>query len=132
MRLRLDFTLNSHLVPFPPLDRILGCVKLTLPSPGVGEVGMLAVAEDARRRGLGKALMDAAEARAVANKCTRLQLQLLHPKDFKHPVKEFLKGWYAARGFRVIDKLDFGEHSADMARLLAGPVHFDLYEKPLM
>jgi len=118
----------------PPGPDLLGCVKLIVGAseaePEVAELGMLAVAEHARRRGLGKALMDAAEEEARRQGCTRLQLQLLHPKTWEHPVKEFLKIWYASRGFAVVESLDFAGHF-ETAKLLAGPVHFDLYEKPL-
>lgn len=117
---------------YPQPQAIAGCIKLEIhAADGAAELGMLAVAETGRRHGIGAALMQAAETRARAAECTRLQLQLLHPRNGTHPVKEFLKQWYAARGFRIIGNLDFSEHCGDKAALLAGPVHFDLYEKTL-
>ena len=55
-------------------DRIVGHVQLTDAGPGTAEIASLAVAEDVRRRGHGRALVDAALARARerAHTCVRV------------------------------------------------------------
>jgi GNAT superfamily N-acetyltransferase len=93
--------------------------------------GMLAAAFEHRSEGVGRALVDFAEQHA--RECGRrtMQLELLVPRDWKHLSKEYLKGWYGRRGYRVSGTGAMDELYPSLAPMLACPCDLLLYEKPL-
>jgi GNAT superfamily N-acetyltransferase len=74
---------------------IVGSVNVNLMSDGVGEFGMLAADLHYRGMGIGSALVDRAEQWARDMGCHTMRLELLTPRDWSHPSKEFLKKWYS-------------------------------------
>jgi GNAT superfamily N-acetyltransferase len=73
---------------------VVGSVNVNLLQDGVAEFGML-VADPARRSmGIGTALVQAAEDWARRRKCHTMRLELLTPRGWTHPSKEFLREWY--------------------------------------
>jgi hypothetical protein len=60
-----------------------------------------------------------------------MQLELLVPREWTHPVKQFLHEWYSRLGYRIVSKEDFAEVEPAEARLLATPVDFLIYRKRL-
>eukprot|EP00045_Choanoeca_perplexa_P020565 m.4658 g.4658 ORF g.4658 m.4658 type:complete len:187 (-) comp7098_c0_seq1:51-611(-) len=118
-------------------DAIIGCIKLD-PSyktqrhngtpAHMAEIGMLAVSSDLRRHGLGKKLMTAAIVAAQAAKCNGIELQLVQPKDWTHPVKAFLAQWYASLGFELVGEQDDVAEFFRIAQYLATEVKVAVYE----
>jgi hypothetical protein len=61
-----------------------------------------------------------------------MQLELLVPREWSHPSKEFLRGWYARRGYRLVRVTTLDEAYAHLAPLLATPCDLEIHEKPLI
>ena len=60
-----------------------------------------------------------------------MQLELLVPRDWRHPHKEFLAAWYGRLGYRQVRTGNFGEAYPQLAPRLATPSELGIYEKPL-
>jgi len=60
-----------------------------------------------------------------------MQLELLMPQTWTHPVKEFLHGWYTRIGYRPVRTEPFDEAYPALAPQLATPCAFVIYQKPL-
>ena len=110
---------------------IIGSVCVQLLSPTVAEFGMLVGHPDCRGLGLGKALVQAAEDYGRFHNATTMQLELLTPKTWNHPVKEFLHAWYRRIGYQVIQEEPFEERFATLASLLSTDCTFTVYHKRL-
>jgi GNAT superfamily N-acetyltransferase len=78
---------------------IVGSVNVNLMRDGVGELGMLAADLNHRGMGIGSALVDRAEDWARDMACHTMRLELLTPRNWTHPSKEFLKKWYSRIGY---------------------------------
>jgi len=79
--------------------KIVGSVNVNLIGRSTGEFGMLVAAPNHRGKGIGSALVKAAEGWAIRKKCKTMQLELLTPRYWKHSSKEFLKQWYRRIGY---------------------------------
>jgi GNAT superfamily N-acetyltransferase len=79
---------------------IVGSVTVNLMRDGVGEFGMLVVDLDHRGKGIGSALVDRAEKWARDMTCHTMRLELLTPRNWAQPSKEFLKKWYSRIGYK--------------------------------
>ncbi len=79
---------------------VVGCVNVKLMQAGVAEFGMLVADPAHRSKGIGSALVAAAEDWARKRKCGLIRLELLTPRTWNHPSKEFLKAWYTRIGYR--------------------------------
>jgi GNAT superfamily N-acetyltransferase len=112
-------------------DRVVGSVRVHEVAEGVGEFGYLVSAPDVRGTGAGRALLDFAEERGRERGLRTMQLELLVPRDGVHPNKEFLKGWYARRGYREVRTAPVNGAYPHLAPLLAVPCDFAIYEKVL-
>jgi GNAT superfamily N-acetyltransferase len=93
--------------------------------------GMLAAAFAQRSAGVGRALVDFAEHHARERGRRTMQLELLVPRGWQHPSKEFLKGWYGRRGYEVTGTGAMDELYPHLAPMLACPCDLLVYEKPL-
>ena len=60
-----------------------------------------------------------------------MRLELLVPRGWTHPNKEFLKGWYGRRGYRLARTTTIAEEYPHLAPLLATPCDLEIHEKPL-
>ena len=60
-----------------------------------------------------------------------MQLELLVPRQWRHPTKEFLKAWYSRIGYRPVRTGKFEESYPELAPQLATPCDFVIYHKPL-
>jgi GNAT superfamily N-acetyltransferase len=78
---------------------LVGSVNVNLMSNGVGEFGMLVADLKHRGKGIGSALVDRAEMWARDMACHTMRLELLTPRNWTHPSKEFLKMWYSRIGY---------------------------------
>ena len=113
-------------------ERIEGSVRVHDVGPDASEFGLLVAAPDERGTGIGRALLDFAEARSRRRGLRTMQLELLVPRGWSHPSKEFLRAWYARRGYRISRTERFDVAYPQLAPLLATPCDLEIHEKPLV
>lgn len=82
--------------------RAVGCCALIAPGDGTGELKRMVVAEGARQRGVGRALLAAVEAAAVRNGLQLVQMEVGARSTGAH-------AFYRGAGYR--DRGPFGAHS---------------------
>lgn len=112
-------------------DEVVGSVRIQRLDEHRGEFGML-VADPAHRRiGIGRELIRFAEGKCREEGARTMQLELLVPRDWTHPVKEFLDAWYIRLGYRVTRTGTIDEAYPALAPLLATPCDFVIYSKEL-
>ncbi len=111
--------------------RIAGSVRIHDVSDDTSEFGMLVAAPDQRGTGIGRALVDFAEHRSRERGRRAMQLELLLPRTWRHPDKEFLTSWYQRRGYRRIRTANIDDAYPHLAPLLATPCDLAVHEKPL-
>jgi GNAT superfamily N-acetyltransferase len=111
--------------------RIAGSVRIHDVADDASEFGLLVAAPDERGTGVGRALLDFAERRSRERGLRAMQLELLVPRDWRHPSKEFLKSWYGRRGYRLVRTGRIDDAYPHLAPLLATPCDLTIYEKPL-
>jgi GNAT superfamily N-acetyltransferase len=121
-----DFISRGELAAAYDGERPVGCVRVT-----TGEFGLLAVARDATGRGVGRALVDFAEAASRARGARAMRLELLVPREGTHPAKVRLHEWYSRLGYRAVRRDDFAAAYPEAAQWLAVPCDLVGYEKPL-
>ena len=110
---------------------LLGCVRIQRLDAGMSEFGMLAVAASHRGIGMGRELVLFAEATARGAGHATMQLELLVPRDWKHPSKEFLAQWYGRLGYTVFRTGSTDEFYPHLTPLLATPCDFVVYRKDI-
>lgn len=110
---------------------LAGCVGVRRLATGEGEFGLLVADPKQRGTGVGRDLVQFAEDKCRRDGMTTMQLELLVPKDWTHPSKEFLAGWYTRIGYRVVTTGSFTESYPTLAPLLATPCNFAIYHKEL-
>jgi GNAT superfamily N-acetyltransferase len=110
---------------------IVGVVRVQQLSDDTGEFGMLAAAPEHRGIGVGRALVDFAEQVSRDRDLRTMQLELLVPRGWTHPGKEFLRAWYGRRGYTLVRVGSLDETHPHLAPLLAAPSALEVYEKPL-
>jgi GNAT superfamily N-acetyltransferase len=111
--------------------RIAGSVRIRDLDADTSEFGLLVSDPGERGRGVGRALLDFAERRSRERGSRAMQLELLVPSAGTHPSKEFLKGWYGRRGYRLTRTRPFAEAYPEAAAMLATPCMLETREKPL-
>ena len=92
---------------------------------------MLAVAPAYRGMGIGRALVRFADQHSRENGCHIMQLEMLVPRRWSHPPKEFLTGWYTRIGYEPSRTGRIEEAYPDLAPLLATPCDFVIHRKDL-
>ena len=112
-------------------ETIIGSVCVQLLSPKLAEFGMLVADRAYRGRGLGRQLVLAAEEYGRNNGALHMQLELLTPKSWVHPVKDFLHKWYTRIGYIPIKREPFEQSYAHLSAQLATPCNFTIYHKKL-
>jgi GNAT superfamily N-acetyltransferase len=111
--------------------QIAGSVRLHDVADDLSEFGMLVAAPDQRGTGVGRALVAFAEEHSRERGLRAIQLELLVPRAWRHPSKEFLKAWYGRLGYRPVRTGSIDDAHPHLAPLLATPCDLDVYEKPL-
>jgi GNAT superfamily N-acetyltransferase len=111
--------------------RVVGSVRVHDVADDTSEFGMLVAAPDQRGTGVGRALIDFAEQHNRERGRRAMQLELLLPREWQHPTKEFLKAWYGRLGYGLIRTTTIDDSYPHLAPLLATPCDFAIYEKPL-
>lgn len=112
-------------------DRIVGVVRVQRLDTGEGEFGMLAADPARRGAGIGRDLVRFAEWWSREQGLATMQLELLVPRAWAHPSKEFLKAWYARIGYRQARIGRIEESYPDLAPHLATPCDYVIYHKGL-
>jgi ribosomal protein S18 acetylase RimI-like enzyme len=111
--------------------RIVGSVRIQRLDEDTGEFGMLAADPAHRGVGVGRELVRFAERTCRSDGLRTMQLELLVPREWSHPTKEFLDAWYTRIGYRVARTGTIDEAYPDLAPLLATPCDFVIYHKDL-
>jgi GNAT superfamily N-acetyltransferase len=109
---------------------IVGSVRIRDVADDASEFGMLVAAFEQRRTGVGRALVEFAERRTRERGRRAMQLELLVPREWQHPSKEFLKKWYGRIGYRLIRTGGMADAYPHLAPMLATPCDLLGYEKP--
>jgi SAM-dependent methyltransferase/GNAT superfamily N-acetyltransferase len=126
-----ELTLAGEIAIARLQGRIVGCVRVQRLDESTGECGML-VAEPAHRgAGIGRELLRFAERKCRADGLRTMQLELLVPRRWTHPTKEFLGAWYTRSGYRAARTGTIDEAYPALAPLLATPCDFVIYQKDL-
>ncbi|GAB3143285.1 GNAT family N-acetyltransferase [Amycolatopsis sp. NPDC004378] len=110
---------------------LAGSVRVRRLDDVTGEFGMLAADPGRRGLGIGRELVRFAEAAGRAAGCREMQLELLVPREWTHPSKQFLAEWYGRLGYRVTHRADLAEDYPHLAPSLATPCDFLVYRKDL-
>jgi SAM-dependent methyltransferase/GNAT superfamily N-acetyltransferase len=111
--------------------RIVGCVRVQRLDESTGECGMLVADPAHRGAGIGRELLRFAERKCRGEGLRTMQLELLVPRGWTHPTKEFLEAWYTRSGYRVARTGTIDEAYPALAPLLATPCDFVIYQKDL-
>ncbi len=112
-------------------DRLAGSVRVQVLSEVTGEFGLLAADPEQRGIGVGRELVAFAEHLSRGRGLHTMQLELLVPRTWTHPSKEFLDAWYRRMGYEVIRRTSVDDLQPELAPLLATPCEFVVYEKSL-
>jgi GNAT superfamily N-acetyltransferase len=100
--------LRAHSLILAEIDGVLvGSVNVNLKSDGVGEFGMLVADRKYRGKGIGSALVEHAERWARENACDTMRLEVLTPRHWTHPSKDFSEAvvrqeWVRATNYRTV------------------------------
>jgi GNAT superfamily N-acetyltransferase len=111
--------------------QIAGAVRVHDVADDASEFGMLVAASDQRSTGVGRALLAFAEQHSRERGLRAMQLELLVPRTWRHPSKEFLKAWYGRSGYRLIRTTTIDDAHPHLAPMLATPCDVEVHEKPL-
>ena len=111
--------------------QVVGCVRIRRLDERTGEFGMLCADPAHRGLGIGRELIRFAERNARAEGMSTMQLELLVPRDWTHPTKQFLAEWYSRLGYRVARIGTIDELYPELAPLLATPCDLVIYRKEL-
>jgi GNAT superfamily N-acetyltransferase len=112
-------------------DEIVGAVKFAPVDQKTLEFGMLAADIKMRGKGLGRDLVNIVENYARDNFYTIMQLELLTPRHWKNPAKEFLKVWYRRLGYVPEKPMPFEEVSPHRMEEFATDCDFTIWLKTL-
>jgi GNAT superfamily N-acetyltransferase len=128
----VESLLRSRALILAEIDgELAGSVNVCLMGDGVGEFGMLVADRRFRGAGIGSELVRHAEAWARGHGCHTMRLELLTPRHWKNPSKEFLKQWYTRIGYtpRAVEPLE--SLHPDLVPELATECDFTVWLKPL-
>jgi GNAT superfamily N-acetyltransferase len=124
--------LRAQALILAEIDGVLvGSVNVNLMSDGVGEFGMLVADLNHRGKGIGSALVDRAENWARDMSCHTMRLELLTPRNWTHPSKEFLKMWYSRIGYTPQATEPFEILHPELVPELATECAFTVWHKSL-
>jgi GNAT superfamily N-acetyltransferase len=110
---------------------VVGSVNVNLMGLGVGEFGMLVADRNYRGRGIGSALVQHAESWAREHACHTMRLEILTPRHWTHPSKEFLRQWYSRIGYAPETTEPFESMYPKLVPELATECDFTVWHKSL-
>ncbi|NGO08270.1 GNAT family N-acetyltransferase [Streptomyces sp. HC44] len=112
-------------------EELVGCVRIQQLTADICEFGMLAAAPKRRGTGIGRELVRFAEQYGRDAGLDVMQLELLVPREWSHPSKEFLATWYGRIGYQVVRTGSIDDSYPELAPSLATPCDFVIYHKSL-
>ncbi|MBF8190191.1 GNAT family N-acetyltransferase [Nonomuraea sp. K274] len=112
-------------------EHIVGCVRIRPIDEHTAEFGMLTADPAHRGQGIGRDLVAFAERRALDSGRRVMRLELLTPRSWTHPSKEFLAGWYTRLGYERTGVNAVDDSYPALAPLLATPCDMVVYRKHL-
>lgn len=112
-------------------NEIVGSVKFAPVDETTLEFGMLAADKKMRGMGLGRDLVNIVENHARNNGYKTMQLELLTPRHWENPAKEFLKVWYSRLGYIPEKSMPFEEVSPHRMDEFATDCDFTVWLKKL-
>jgi GNAT superfamily N-acetyltransferase len=110
---------------------VAGLMRLHDVRDDTSEFGMLVADPDRRGTGIGRRLLDFAERDGRDRRLRAIQLELLVPRAWSHPSKEFLKAWYGRRGYRLARIGRIEDAYPHLAPMLATGCDLEIHAKPL-
>ena len=110
---------------------LVGSVNINFFSDGVGEFGMLVADRRYRGLGIGSALVEHAEKWARQNACHTMRLEILAPRHWTHPSKDFLRKWYFRIGYVQQTTEPFELMHPELVPELATECDFTVWHKSL-
>lgn len=112
-------------------DEIVGGIRVYEKSPGCWTFGLLGAAFEQKGKGIGRALIAAAESKAKEAGGTEMSIEVLRAKDIDTDFKVNLAKWYQRLGYEFTGQLDVMSvyPDADKWAKLVNPSIFDCYEK---
>lgn len=111
--------------------RLVGSVRVQRLESGAGEFGMLVTEPGHRGAGIGLRLVRFAEQLSMDRGVSTMQLELLVPRTWIHPTKQFLNDWYTRIGYRIVRVGTIEETYPNLAPLLATRCDFRIYHRDL-
>jgi GNAT superfamily N-acetyltransferase len=111
--------------------QLVGAVRVRRFDADLGEFGMLVASPEHRGLGIGRELVAFAERWAREQGFGRMQLELLLPQAWEHPVKEFLREWYTRIGYRRVRTGRLEDEYPELVPRLATPCDFAIFHKSL-
>lgn len=111
-------------------EKIVGLIAVRkIEDSQTGEFGMLVVDPNFRKNHLGSLLVTSAEEWAKKHGYINMRLELLTPRHWKHPSKEFLKIWYSKIGYKPTTTEPFELLHPDKINALATECDFTVCMK---
>ena len=93
-RVEVERLLRARALILAEIDgALVGSVNVKLMDEGEGEFGMLVADREYRGKGIGSALVKRAERWVREHACHTMRLEILTPRHWTHPSKEFLRQW---------------------------------------
>jgi GNAT superfamily N-acetyltransferase len=128
----VEHLLRAQALILAEIDGVLvGSVNVNLMSDGVGEFGMLVADRNYRGEGIGSALVKHAEKWAREHACHTMRLEILTPRYWTHPSKEFLRRWYSRIGYVPQNTEPFESMYPELVPELATECDFTVWHKSL-
>eukprot|EP01135_Chromosphaera_perkinsii_P000259 Nk52_evm28s62 gene=Nk52_evmTU28s62 len=110
---------------------IVGSIQVCKMDDDTVEFGMLVADMKYRNIGIGRKLVAAAEGWAKSVGASTMRLELLTPRNWDHPSKEFLKKWYTRLGYKPTHTEPFEKMFAHLVDQLCTDCDFTVWLKRL-
>ncbi|KAM7215876.1 hypothetical protein V8F06_008732 [Rhypophila decipiens] len=111
---------------------IAGCIKVHMVDEKTATFGILTSAQAYRGRGIGRQLVQFAEAWAREHGAVKMQMELLFANGWHHPLKTRLAEWYERAGYQLVRSINMVDMYPDLAELLEKPSDLRVYQKGLL
>lgn len=114
-------------------DEIVGGIRVYEKEPGCWAFGLLGADFEHKGKGIGRALIAAAEQKAKSAGATEMSIEVLRAKDIDTDFKVNLANWYQRLGYEFTGKIDVMSVYPDPDKWakLVNPSEFDCYVKRL-
>lgn len=126
--------IDDNEIMFALLDgEVVGGVRCFELKPQVWTFTLLGADFNHKGKGIGKALIDAVEKRAIAANATSIHIEVLKAEHIEVASKKILADWYIRLGYDFVKTIDVFEVYNDPIKWskLANPSVFDCYLKQL-